>query len=428
MTESSTLAAVEAPQRVPRGFVPRLTLSAFGLYFAILAPLVGGLSVKVQSLVGLADAPSKLGLIAGVGALFALVSQPLAGRLSDRTVSRFGMRRPWLVAGFLGTAVSLVCCGLAPTVDVLLVAWCAAQVFANFALAAQFATVADQVPDARRGGVSGIVGVTSPLGVVAAAVLLSVLPNDFLRFAVPAVIAIPLGLWFAMTLKDRVRAEPPTEPLSLRKLFGSFVFNPRRHPDFGWAWLSKLLIILGYSGVSSYLTLFVGAEFGMDTDEQLSFNATAQIVGTVTLVVSSLLGGVVSDRAGRRKPFMIGSGLVIAVGVAVVAVSPFAGGAGLALILGAQAVMGLGAGAFFAVDQALCISLLPNPEDTAKDLGVLNIANALPQSIAPLLAGVVIIPAGNSLFHGGGYTTWFVVSAVFALAGALIVTRIRKAK
>ena len=80
---------------------------------------------------------------------------------------------------------------------------------------------------------------------------------------------------------------------------------------------------------------------------------------------------------------------------------------------------------FFAVDQALCIDVLPNPDDTAKDLGVLNIASTLPAMIAPLIAGVVIIPLGNALF-GAGYTLWFVVAGIVAIVGAFLVLRIRK--
>ena len=68
--------------------------------------------------------------------------------------------------------------------------------------------------------------------------------------------------------------------------------------------------------------------------------------------------------------------------------------------------------------------MLPNPDDTAKDLGVLNIANTLPAMIAPLLAGVVVIPLGDALF-GNGYTTWFIFGGIVAIIGGALVYRIR---
>ncbi len=67
------------------------------------------------------------------------------------------------------------------------------------------------------------------------------------------------------------------------------------------------------------------------------------------------------------------------------------------LAIGVQAI---GFGTFIAVDFALCVRLLPNPADAGKDLGVLDLATSLPQSIVPLL-GVVLLPLGGfPLFYG----------------------------
>lgn len=429
MVEISASPVATEPPRTPRGYVPRLAFAQFGLYLAILTPVAGGLSVKIQHLVGLAAAPSQLGLVTGTGAVFALVCQPLAGRLSDRCTSRFGMRRPFLVGGVLGMVLALVGCGIAPTVPVLLVAWCAAQAAANFAFAASGATVADQVPDARRGSVSGIVGAVTPAGVLLGASLLTVLPTDVLRFAVPAGVALVLGLWFALRLRDRVRAERPATRLGLRSLLLSFVFDPRRYPDLGWAWLSKFFLMLGYTALGSYLTLFLATDFGVtDTAAQLRFNALANVVSIAALVVFSVLGGIVSDRVGRRKPFVIAGGLVMAFALGLIALTPSLRGSGLPALLVLEGVLGMGTGLFLAVDTALCLHLLPDPNDTAKDLGVLNIANTLPQSLSPFLAGLVVIPLGNALFGGAGFPTLFVVAAVLCAIGAGLVTRIRTAR
>ena len=89
--------------------------------------------------------------------------------------------------------------------------------------------------------------------------------------------------------------------------------------------------------------------------------------------------------------------------------------------------MGMGAGSFFAVDQALCLSVLPNPDDIAKDLGILNAAGALPGALAPLLAGLVFIPLGNALF-GAGYTLWFGFGATLAIVGSLLILKVRAVK
>ena len=45
-----------------------------------------------------------------------------------------------------------------------------------------------------------------------------------------------------------------------------------------------------------------------------------------------------------------------------------------------MAIGGLGFGIYMAVDLALVVDVLPDPDSAAKDLGVLNIAGALPSS------------------------------------------------
>lgn len=415
-------------ERTRRGYVPMVAFASFGIYLGLLAPGVGGLSVKIQTLVGLDAAPAQLGLLTGVGAIFALITLPLAGRLSDRTTSRFGMRRPWILFGSLALVAALLGCGLAPNMPLLIVAWCAVQVCANAALAALSATVADQVPERRRGGVSGILGAAVPVSFLVGAIMLALLPNEVLRFVVPGLVGLIAAVIFVVNLKDRVRTEHTQTRFGWRTFVGSFYFNPRQHPEFGRAWLSKFLVMVGYSALSGYLTLYLGAVFGMSVDEQLAFNALAQLAGVSALVIFSVVGGYLSDRVGRRKPFVVGSGIVIAVGTVIAATAPYAGDAGLGVLLVAQVVIGIGAGGFFAVDQALCIALLPDPEDTAKDLGVLNSANALATSAGPLIAGVVIVPLGNLLTDGFGYSLWFVIAAVIAVIGAVLILPIRSVK
>ena len=419
--------AVAGPSRTPRGYVPAFALSSFCIYVALLAPVYGGLSVKIQNMAGIDAAPALLGLLTGSGAIFSAVVQPVAGRLSDRSLSRFGMRRPFILGGTIGMFIFLVACGLAPNYPILLISWCGVQLCVNFALAAQHTTLADQVPEAKRGGVSGIIGAVTPAGILGGALLLTVLPTDFLRFTVPAIIGLAAVIVFVIVLKDRVRTDPPTTKMNLKEIFGSYVFHPRSNPDFAWAWLSKALILLGFGATSTYITLFLGAVYGMSTDAQLKFNAVAQVASIGTLVVFSVLGGYLSDRIGRRKPFVLVSGIVLGAGVILIALSPLFGSAGLTVLLIAQGIIGTGAGAFFAVDQALCISVLPNQEEMAKDLGILNLAGTLPGVLAPLLAGVVFIPLGNKLF-GGGYTLWFCIAGALAMVGALLVLKIKNVK
>ena len=241
----------------------------------------------------------------------------------------------------------------------------------------------------------------------------------------PGAVALVAALGFTLTVKDRVLPRAPGR-FELRGLLAAFALNPRTHRDLAWTWLSKALIMFGFSAVSSYLTLFLAAEFGLtDTDDQLRFNLWATIVSVSFKVPFALLGGAWSDRAGRRRPFVAAGGLIVAGGTLLTAVTPLLGqDAGLATILVAEAFLGAGSGLFLAVDAALCIEVLPNAENTAKDLGVLNMANTLPSTVAPFLAGTAFIPLGHALF-GNGYSLWFAVAALVAALGSVFVYQVK---
>src|SRR3954452_24555903 len=107
--------AAEA-HRVGWGFVARYTLAYMGTCLVFLAPLLVTLALKVNSLVGIGRAPANLAVVAGVGAFLAMLANPFFGRMSDRTSSPWGMRRPWMVIGLVGGSVGILVVALAPTV------------------------------------------------------------------------------------------------------------------------------------------------------------------------------------------------------------------------------------------------------------------------------------------------------------------------
>jgi len=422
MTTSSPLtvaAAPPAPAREPRGYPFALAGANFGIYVALLTPVMVSMAFKVQHITGTAgEATAALGLVLGVGALFALIANPLVGRLSDRTTSRFGMRRPWIIGGALAGFLALALIGVASSVWLVLLGWCIAQTAMNAVIAAANATLPDQVPAERRGKTSGIVGITTPLGILGGSFLVNLIDGDLARFTVPAALAVVLCLLFAFTLKDRVLAQKPAQRLTPRQFLGSFVFNPVKHPDFGWTWLTKFMVMFGYAGIAAYLPYYLTESFHLSEQKAIETILLANVASMLMMALSSPLGGIISDRLGKRRAPVAFAGIVMAAGLTLLAFAPT-----VPMVIVAQGVIGLGAGAFFSVDLALATQVLPNPDDTAKDLGVLNIANALPQSIAPAIAPAIL--AVGSATPLGGYPFWYLFGAVVALAGAVLVYRIK---
>src|SRR5216684_8031494 len=144
--------------RVGWGFISLFTLAFMSTNLLFLPPLLVTLPLKISALVGIKEAPDSLALVAGIGALVSMVANPFFGRMSDRTSSRLGMRRPWMVIGLVGGSVGIVIVALAPNIPVVLVGWCTAQLFFNALLAALIAVLPDQVPRTQRGLVSGVLG------------------------------------------------------------------------------------------------------------------------------------------------------------------------------------------------------------------------------------------------------------------------------
>jgi MFS family permease len=379
-----------------------------------LPPLLVTLPLKINTLVGIKEAPNSLALVAGIGALVSMVANPFFGRMSDRTSSRLGMRRPWMVIGLVGGSLGILLLALAPNIPVVLAGWCIAQLFFNALLAAQVAVLPDQVQPAQRGLVSGVLGVCLPVAAVSGTFLVRLVSgNQLATFLVPCGIGGFFILLFAVALKDRrlAKAERPT--WSLREFASTFYVAPRKSPDFAWAFASRFMFILAYAFLATYQAYYLLDKIGSakaDVPQQIFLGT---LTNSVVVIAASLICGRLSDRTGRRKIFVFTASIVYGVAMFVIAIASTFNG-----FLVGMAIGGLGFGMYLAVDLALVADVLPDQDKVAKDLGVLNIASALPFSIAPAIAPAI-------LAIGKGYGALYAVAGVCAVIGAVAVLRVR---
>jgi len=110
-------------RRVGWGFIALYALAFMSTSLLFLPPLLVTLPLKINALVGIKEAPNSLALVAGIGALVSMVANPFFGRMSDRTSSRLGMRRPWMVIGLVGGSIGILVLALAPNIPVVLLRW-----------------------------------------------------------------------------------------------------------------------------------------------------------------------------------------------------------------------------------------------------------------------------------------------------------------
>jgi MFS family permease len=410
----------EPTEPVPGKFVFGLVFAQLIFFIALLGPAIIGIGVKVQQIVPDDQKTSALGTVAGFGALFAVIGNVLFGRFSDRTTSRLGRRRPWIVGGTIVMTIAFTIMALGQNVAIVTAGWCLAQLGANATLAPFIATISDQVPKFQRGSVSALLGIAQNVGILGGTYVAQIFQHHMvILFVGPAILSIGAMLLFAFILKDqRLPVRPPR--MTVGEWITTFWLNPRKHPDFAFAWWSRFLITLATFMFTTFRLFFLQDKLGLSKDDAPAAVTIGVLVYTVALVASGWIAGKISDRTGRRKFLVAGSTLLFGIGIVSLAhvhsVSQF---------YMVEGLMGVAYGIYVGVDLALVVDVLPNPDDSGKDLGVFNMANALPQTVAPVVgAALLAVSSANNQ----NYTLLLYTAGVASLLGALIVLPIKKVR
>jgi MFS family permease len=396
-----------APTPLPR-LASAMALSAIGAYIALLTPLQLLLTLHLTRIAP-NTATSAFGLITGVGALLALVANPLGGRISDRTAARFGRRRTWILTGALSACAVLAAMAWTTQVWQVALIWCAVQTLSNFQQAATTALMADQVPEGRRGTVTGILGLAAVVGPLAGLAVVAQMSNSTAQWLVVAAAGAGLGTVAALLVKEQPSTKAPGQ-VGPAELVQSLWFNPIQHPALGWAWLVRFLVTCALA-VGTYNAFFLMGRFGVSSEEVGGLVLQLAMVSTGLIALVSVTGGFLSDKLRRQKPFVVVSGLLSAAALVLMAFAP-----SIPVVFAAMAAQGIAAGLLYSVDTALCVRMLPSSNDAGKDLGIVNMANTIPQSVVPLVA--------PPLLALGGFTALSLFLAVFGIAGAVAVRRL----
>jgi MFS family permease len=404
--------------RVGGGWIALFATAWLGVWMAQLTPVQLLLPLQVEQHVHSeqwVDSVVAFGVISAIAGAAALLAFPLTGALSDRTTSRFGRRRPWIAIGAVVFAGGLLALGLQDGLVGVGVWWTIAIVGFCILSAALTACISDQVPVLQRGFVSSWISAPQAIGLILGVLLATTLfTGQLLGYTAMAVIVLLLVVPFLVTVPD-ARLDPADRPpMTLAALVEGFWVSPRRHPDFGWTLAGRILVNVGNALGTGLLLYFL--MFGLQDPHAEDDLLVLIVIYTVFVVIASIVCGRLSDRLARRRVFVLASSVLQAVAALLLALVPQ-----LEASMVAAAILGAGYGCFLSVDQALATQVLPDPASRGKDLGIMNIATAVPQAIAPLLgAGIV--------WSLGGFPVLFLASAVFALAGALAVSRVRSVR
>jgi len=439
-----TVTAVAAPQRR----LNHLDFIVLSLYWVAIGYLWNSLTALILpdliiQLVGRSHEGLAASFLKSLGTLVAIVWQPIVGGISDRTITPWGRRRPFIAAGTAGDVLFLIGIALAGNYWWLVACYFLLQFASNTAQAPYQGLLPDVVPPTQRGTASGYYGVANLAGIaggtVGAGLLLAHLGRSTAIGSIVVVLVVTM-LVTVLVVPDRAA---PVEGRfrNARELLSKTFAVPFRNRNFLWLMVSRLLIFMGFGGLQNFAFFYFDNVF-FQHDRKATTLAASALLG-LSIGVAALItwpASRLSDRTGRR-PLIFAAGLFGAIGTLVLVFShyPWAPEGVVAPLVGllkvpylaAQAtlagvVIGVGLGVFFSVDWAFIQDIIP-PNEGGLYMGFSNIATAGAGIIAVFIGGPLLdaFNAGPRILGlPGGFPVVFALFVVWFVIGSLSILKV----
>lgn len=380
---------------------------------SLTAPAIALIPLRVSAFAGADDRAGVLAAVLAIGAVAAVLANPLFGALSDRTRTRWGPRAPWIIGGAAAGTAGVLAMSVADGIASLTIAWVLTQAGYNAAAAAVAAQFADALSESERSAASGVFAASTFLGTLPSLALVALLParSSEISVGVALVSLVPLLACAVLLRGERREAREPRTPVDSGRP------GVRAVPAFAALWMQRLLMLLAFGLTTEFSLYLVIDRMGATPERAASVSALATLIGGAALVLASAVAGFIAGRRGDYRPFLVFSVLALTVAAGLRAVTD----AVPLLWLGA-AVGGFAMGVFFAVNLALALRIIP-PGRAGQYLGLLNITETIPQVVVPLLAATLLAVGGADPLSGapGNYAVLYgSAAAVALLAGATL--------
>ncbi|MGQ9493986.1 MAG: MFS transporter [Anaerolineae bacterium] len=372
---------------------------------------------------------SALGLLSATGLVIAIIVQPIAGYISDRSTSRFGRRRPYLLVGTLFDLFFLLGIALSKQYWFLFLSYMLLQVSSNVAHGPYQGLIPDLVPEERRGTASGVKQFAEIVGIIVTSLATAALMAQGQTLLAIVVIMTVLTVTMLITIIG-VREEPLRDApnQSLREtVLDTFKVDPRRYPDYFWLLLSRLFILMGMNLVRNYVLYFVAdvvigpsVPYAERMAQANNLSGSLLAIIAVAIAFTALPTGMLSDRLGKKLLVLLSS-ILGAIGAFLMV---FANGRTLLTLSGFPlmdilifgSLIGLSAGIFLSANWALATDLIPK-EEGGRYLGISNLATAG----AGVLAGI-----GGPIRDLMGYTALFLSACLCYVLGTILLAKVRE--
>lgn len=410
--------------RVRWTFVLSWTLAQLGLWAAVMTPASVGLALRIADIDPI-NKDSHYALVSGVGALFAVVSNYAFGYLSDRTTSRFGMRRPYMLAGAIGTMVGSALMGMGQTIPVVFAGWIVVQICANAALTTFLSVLTDRIPPQQRGITSGFAGMCRTSGIILGTLTIKLLPNSPVQiFLIPAGVFLFFAVIFIFTFGDKVLSKEEASKVSrISVIEMASIFKVAREKiqydsSFGWVLLSIFLIQCTISVSQMYLVYFASDYLHILRKDLPSVVFIGAMILNLASCATAPIAGFIADKLGARRKTFCCAPILMAAGIATMISIPSLHGYYIGLFL-----IAIGFGVFEGLFVAIATTTTRGSTSIGSDLGLINMAMTLP-SVALTAASAGLIASGI----GMNYVILFGGAGVLSLLSLLFIRKIRSHK
>jgi Na+/melibiose symporter-like transporter len=365
-----------------------------------------------------------LGLLTFAGLILAVIVQPIAGALSDRSSFGWGRRRPFILAGTIVAMLFLSGIGWGNSYLAIFIIYCLLQIASNTAQGPYQAFIPDLVPEGRRGVASGVKSFLEIAGGVALMYPIGLFMSRYsagegsswLWLSLAALGIFLLGTLLATILMVKERPGAGGVQLSLLpSLSKSFKIDVKANRDFVWFLVSRLFILMAFTTLQTFALYFLMDVVGVPDPAEAT--ARFSIVAVAGMLVIAYPAGRLSDRIGRR-PIGFTSGLLGALGIALIFLFQHS----YTPIMLCGGLVGISFGAFMSSNWALATDLVAKGEE-ARYLGLTNLATAGGAALARLIGPV--IDSFNAYSPNLGYSVMLLACFIYFIVGSLLLMKIK---
>lgn len=370
----------------------------------------------LRELVSKEHTGTTLAVISAAGALLAALIQPLIGALSDRSNSRLGRRRPFML---IATAVSVILflfLGRSHSLTMFVVLYLLVQLTFTSAMAPYQALIPDLVAKQQRGTASGYLGLMSELAIIVGVLI----PTHFSIQTTLEILAVFQVIGLIVTFIG-VR-ELPSVSVSrfhFREFLRELWIPPKANRDWWLVFFTRLVILVGFNVIQYYVLFYL--TYATDATHPKSAMQLVFLVVTFGAALSVLAAGWLSDRLRRRKLSVVLGGLLMSV-----ASLGFVLMHSLGAILFFSLVYGLGWGVYSSTDWALGIDVLPRRNSFGMDMGLWNTSSSLSIILSNAIGGLVLVLLTGFAGLSGAYRGLYLVACLFFLLGSLFVAKVQE--